>query len=307
MKKSLLFIGMFSWASLGFTQTMPSTFDLSTGNYSFTAWDSLSQAGNYPPNMIFHISTNGDPAELDEPTGDWVCLYNLTSRSRINGLGTDGIAFINTSNFQDTDIRCAGDPGDIGGYMVGTVVGMNASNRQNIGVSFKATLITQGDGLPAPRVYNLQLQYKVGSGNWTNANAGLFSSNGLSSGDDQNFTNITLPSECNNQSQLFIRWKYFMLSANDGGTRPRIGLDDITINSDVFTSIDQVNIGNKQIVLGQNESTIFISQPSIIHIFDLVGKLITIQNNTTKVDISNLGEGNYILRSSEGLIYKFTK
>jgi hypothetical protein len=98
-----------------------------------------------------------------------------------------------------------------------------------------------------------------------------------------------------------------MLSANDGGTRPRIGLDDITINSDVFTSIDQVNIGNKQIVLGQNESTIFISQPSIIHIFDLVGKLITIQNNTTKVDISNLGEGNYILRSSEGLIYKFTK
>ena len=60
-------------------------------------------------------------------------------------------------------------------------------------------------------------------------------------------------------------------------------------------------------VLGQNESTIIISQPSFIHIFDLVGKLITTQNNTTRVDISNLGEGNYILRTSEGLIHKFTK
>ncbi len=65
MKKSLLFIGMISWASLGFTQTMPSTFNLSTGNYNFNVWDSLTQAGNYPSNMIFHISANSDPAELD--------------------------------------------------------------------------------------------------------------------------------------------------------------------------------------------------------------------------------------------------
>jgi hypothetical protein len=307
MKKSLLFIGMISWASTGFTQTMPSAFDLSSGNYSFTTWDSLSSAGSYPPNMIFQISTNADPAELDEPTGDWLCLYNLTSRSRVNGLGVDGIAFLNTSNFQDTDIRCGGDPGDIGGYMAGTVVGINASNRQNIGVSFKATLITQGDGLPAPRVYNLQLQYKAGNGNWTNVNAGTFSSNGLTSGDDQNFTNLTLPAECNNQSQLYIRWKYFMLSENDGGTRPRIGLDEININSDVFTNIEPSKNLIEQSILGQNENSIFISQASTIQIFDLVGRLVTTQNNTTKIDITNLGEGNYLLRTKEGMIYRFTK
>ncbi len=190
--------------------------------------------------------------------------------------------------------------------MAGTVVGINASNRQNIGVSFKASLITQGDGAPTPRVYNLQLQYKAGSGNWTNVNGGTFSSNGLSNGDNQNFTNLILPTECNNQPQLYIRWKYFMVSENDGGTRPRIGLDEITINSDVFTSIEQVNNQNKQKVVGQNENSIFISHPSNVQIFDFVGKLISTQN-TAKIDISNLGEGIYILRTKEGLIYKFTK
>jgi len=307
MKKSLLFIGMLALTSIGFSQTMPAAYNLSSGNYNFSSWDSLSTAGNYPSNMVFHISTISDPSETDEPTGDWVCLYNLTSRSRVNGLGMDGISFLNTSNFQDTDIRCGGDPGDIGGYIAGAVVGINSSNRQNISISYKATLIAQGDGAPTPRVYNLQLQYKVGNGIWTNVSAGNFTSSGLNSGDNQNFTNLSLPAECNNQSQLYLRWKYFMLSENDGGTRPRIGLDEINVTSDVFTGIEKKPTSKIPYVLGQNENTIFISQKSDIKIYDFVGKLVGNQKNTETIDISNISTGNYLLKSEDGLIYKYSK
>jgi len=307
MKKNLLFIGMISWACLGISQSMPSVFNLSSGTYNFTSWDSLSPAGTYPPNMVFNISTVADPGELDEPSADWLCLYNITSRSRVNGLGTDGLSFLNTSNFQDTDVRCGGAAGDVGGYIAGTVVGLNTSSRQNIGVSYKASLLSQGDGIPAPRVYNLQLQYKIGAGTWTNVSSGLFSSNGLTTGDDQIFSNLSLPAECNNQSAVYLRWKYFMLSANDGGTRPKIGLDDITVSSDVFTGIESINGAAKIRVAGQNETTLFLSQPVSIQVYDSLGKLHFKQDQTSQVNISLLEKGCYILRSDAGLVHKFIK
>jgi len=245
-------------ATIAFSQSNPDAFNLGSDSYDFVEWDSTSLPGTYPPNMIFHVFENSDPNLETEPTGDWVCAYDIDSRSRINGLGTAGLAFANTGNIQDTQERCGNGPDDVGGFVGTAVVSLNTLNRQEITINFTAGLITQGLGVPVPREYGLRLQYRVGAGGaWISAPGNvLFSSAGKQAGDLEQFTNVVLPATCNNQNLVQIRWKYYQIASNDGASRPAIQLDDIYISSSVFTGGVELPILYINEIMASNTSAI---------------------------------------------------
>lgn len=214
--KKFLFFWLFLLtitSSISWGQTLPSTFDLSSGSYTLTDWPAASSAGTYPSNMYFHRSSTQDPGISVEMTTNYTGAYNLTSGTRINGLDNDGFSFVNT-----------GTNGNLGA----AVLGLNSSGRTGIQVSWTGGTVAQTDG---SRVYAIRLQYKVGSGSWTDVPGPIeYNSSGQSNGHSTNFGPTTLPSECNNQSELYLRWKYYSLPGGSG-TRPRLRVDDITITS----------------------------------------------------------------------------
>lgn len=199
-------------------QTNPTPFDLTTGDFSFTAWPAASTAGTYPANMAFHRSATQDPGLAIDMTTDYVGSYSGTSGARINGLDANGVSFVNTSS-----------NGNIGA----AVAAINTIGRANIKVTFTCQLLAQGDGNPTPREYAIRLQYRVGTtGTWTDApGPAEYSSAGKAVNHTQTIGPIDLPIEVNNQSVVQLRWKYYLAAANSGGTRPNIRLDDIAVAS----------------------------------------------------------------------------
>lgn len=197
----------------------PLAHDLSTGAYSFTEWDNASVAYTYPANMRLWRSSTDQVQLTQQPEGNYEGAYNLTSASRINGLNADGLSFIAT-----------GSTG--AGYPLGAVVGVNTLGKENIEVSWLGGLVTQGAGTPLPREFGLRLQYQVGqSSDWTDVNGPIeYLSVGQVDGHSENFGPTVLPASCNNQSEVYLRWVYHFIAANDGGSRPNIRLDEITID-----------------------------------------------------------------------------
>jgi len=249
---------VFSSISTAFSQSNPAPFNLGVGNYNFVEWAPTSLPGTYPQNMIFHVFENSDPGLDTEPNGDWLCAYNIETRSRINGLGAAGFSFANTGNFQDTQLACGNGPDDVGGFVGTAVVSLSTLNRQAITLSYTATLVTQGLGTPLPREYGLRLQYRVGSnGAWIGAPGEvLFSTAGKQEGDFEQFTNIVLPSTCNNQSLVQVRWKYYQIASNSGASRPSIALDEISISSSVYTGGNEFPILYINEIMASNSSAI---------------------------------------------------
>lgn len=197
--------------------TLPAPFALCSGNYNFDNWSADSPAGTYPEHMIFHRFSTNDPGLQALDVADYADAYNSTAQTRINGLGSDGVSFINT-----------GTNGNLGA----AVLALNTVGRENIKVDFLAGLITQGTGNPTPREYRLRLQYKIGQGAWSDLQDIVeYSSAGQSNGHVQTFSDIELPEACNNQPQVYLRWFYYQHAVNDGNARPRIRLDNIVVSS----------------------------------------------------------------------------
>lgn len=191
-------------ASVAAAQAWP----LQSGPYVLTNWDVASAAGTYPPDMLFYQVTNslGDPGLSVEMDSLWTLPYNLTSRSRINGLGADGFSFINTSNPQTNSGA---------GYVGAAVLALNTLGKDNLRVTW-----TGGTVVPNDRVYAIRLQYRVGgSGAFsdvldTHGNPVEYVRNSLT-GHSAVLGPVTLPAAANNQSYVQLRWKYYYVSGNN--------------------------------------------------------------------------------------------
>ncbi len=198
--------------------SLPALHALCSGDYSFTQWAATEPAGTYPPNMIFHRFDAQDPLITAQDTTDYTLAYNLTSGTRINGLGADGISFQNT-----------GTNGNLGA----AILGLNTLGRSNITIDFTAGLLAQTDN---SRVYNLTLQYRIGNGIWNDfVPAVSYTSSGQSVGHEQQFSGIVLPAACDDQPAVYLRWMYHRVGTG-AGTRPRIRLDDILVTSSPLTT-----------------------------------------------------------------------
>lgn len=206
-------INVFVSGSATVAGTLPATHALCSGPYIFNEWAATEAAGTYPANMMFHRFNAQDPSITANDTANYTGAYNATSGTRINGLGVDGISFVNT-----------GTAGNLGA----AVVGLNTIGRTNILVDFTCGTLAQAD---QNRVYNIRLQYRIGNGPWTNVPGPVeYTSSGQTVGHTQTFTGIQLPAVCDNQAQVYLRWFYYQASGN-AGSRPRLRLDDITITS----------------------------------------------------------------------------
>ena len=204
----------------------PAAFDLSTGDYSFTEWDETEPAGKYPPNMVFMQSGSRDPGLNDEFDSPWPCDYDLTSRSRINGLGEDGISFYNTSTSQD---------GCDGKYIGAAVLSLNTTGRTYITVNWLAETLSFANNEGQPRENRIRLQYR------TDTNAAfvdVVNENGdpfeyVFNKTMPNVQNISavLPWDAEGRELIQLRWVYYLYK-DGGGTRVKLRLDDIHISSE---------------------------------------------------------------------------
>jgi hypothetical protein len=200
---------------------LPLAHDLAAGPYVWTDWSTNAAGGAYPPNMLFlqtPANAAPDPALAVEFTNWWTLPYDRASRSRINALGDDGIAFLNTSDPQ----------ADGGGYLGAAVLALNTTGRTNVQVAWRGGTVT-----PNSRPYAIRLQYRVGA---SNAFADMLDATGQPveyprsgvAGHSAALGPATLPPECDDQPYVQLRWKYYSLGGTSG-SRDQLRLDNIVV------------------------------------------------------------------------------
>jgi hypothetical protein len=191
------------------SQTNPSLHDLSSGNYQFTEWDSSEPAGTYPANMRFWRHSLNDPELSDLEDDDYTLDYNLTSGVRILGDGSDGFSFLNVGTGNN--------------HLGAAVVGLNTTDVEDVQVSWTGRTVATGG-----RDYRIRLQYRIGSeGTWTNVPGPVEYVNNTA-GHTQEFALINMPAEFGNESEVYLKWKYYQ-AGSPSGTRPRLGITEITV------------------------------------------------------------------------------
>jgi len=195
-----------------YSQTNPSPFDLSSGNYSFSNWQSSSAAGTYPPNIVFHRGPSQDPNLAAEPNADYTAAYNLTSGSRMSGLGTDGFSWRNT-----------GTTGNLGA----AVLALNTTGMSTVRVTWTGGTVAVDN---PTRDYRVRLQYRVGtSASFSDVPGPVEYVVNSTAGHSQTFGPTLLPPAVNNQPVVQLRWKYY--SNGGSNTRPQLRVGNILVEA----------------------------------------------------------------------------
>lgn len=205
----------------------PAPHVLDGANYLFAAWSPNEPAGTFPENMIFLQSDRPDPdveAPLLHPysiagfqgTGDDPDFpYAATSRTRVNGLGENGISFINTGRAEGRDLGAA-------------LLAMDTRGVTDITLTFTLQTLQVNN-----RVYAIRLQSRTDpNAAWTDVldeqNNPVVYERSSTAGQEQAFQ-IALPSTYEGHVNLQLQWRYHFLSGS--GARPEIRLDDIIVTS----------------------------------------------------------------------------
>lgn len=234
----------------------PPAYPLTLGDYEFNRWEEDNPEGSFPPYMLFLQSSISDPMLDDSMTGRYHIPegdyhnddehlegfpYMLTGRSRINGLGHQGISFINTG--RDRDLGAA-------------VLALDTRGYDEIFVTW-----TGGTLIPNARMYAIRLQYKIGPDGFF---VDVTDENGQpveyqrseTEGHEQHFGPILLPSEVSNQEYVQLRWKYYFTGTQldlDHGRRDMLRLDNITISTELTgTGMDDTDKTSEKPELFQN-------------------------------------------------------
>jgi hypothetical protein len=317
MKKILLIAYLYIAAYSVHAQTSPTPYNLSSGAYTFTAWDSLAPALSYPTNMMFHTLGNQNPDENTPANGDWACAYQSLNGCWIQGKDTTGVAFRNIGSSQLPTCMANGSGANI--YVGDATVALNTTTCENITVSWIGRMISSfnyADSIPISRFYGIACQYRIGTtGAFTNVPGNyLFKCNSDSAtykplGTADTLVSV-LPDTCNNQPIVEVRWIYHQTAQNAGGPRPILGLDDINITRDIVTSAPKQSVINKPLFVYPNpvhQGKINLSKATNFMVVDLLGQTVNKTNYGKDFSIDNLPNGVYFIKTTEGEIIKFMK
>lgn len=241
-----------------------------------TSWLSTSTAGTYPPNMAFQQTVSIDSPFDAQAVADWNCSYALTSGARVTGLGTTGVAFLNTGTL---NCNCA--------FVGSAVLALTTTNRTQVNVSFVSQTVAAGQ-----RRYGLRLQYRLATtGTWTTVmNNGApveFVTVANTTGSQATITS-PLPAACENQPLVQLRWVYYYVTGSGTGTRPQIRLDDISVTSNNIIGTPTNLLVESIIPAAPSQSTAF---SVVVRSTDALGAAKNVTTATTVLLSINSGSG----------------
>lgn len=200
----------------------PKPFTLSGGDFVFSSWNKDTPEMTFPEHMIFLQSNKNDPGMNDQldyayyitpdefgadDSGNIGFPYRNSSRTRINGLGDNGISFINTGRGRDVG---------------GALLALNTQGISEFGAQWLA-----GTLLSNSRKYGIRLQYRVGwEGKFTDMPETLYEA--ASDGDTAVNGPYLLPQGLAGKEYVQLLWRYHHIDGASGA-RAQLRLDDIRV------------------------------------------------------------------------------
>jgi hypothetical protein len=278
------------------TLVYPEAYPLAQGMFTFDFWGPNEPEYSYPQNMLF-LQSDTDDHGLNDPLlfayyiphndyhpDDEATIgfpYNNSRRTRLNGLGQDGIAFINTGRDRD---------------LGGALLAVDTRGISDAVIDWLAGTIVQNE-----RVYALRLQYRTNinepftdileMGNVVEYVAG-------NEGEVQLFEDIYLPADALGQEYLQLLWRYYLVEG-EAGPRAQLRLDDIVFKE--VTGINNPDKNNFSAHFDGNTIQLRFKKTfnGSIEVYDALGRMIaneTIENSNHKSVIINHAKGIYLLR-----------
>ena len=207
----------------------PQAHELTQGEYRFDEWHPGTSAHVFPTNMLFLQNNINDNTlttalqyayNIPDTDGalpqDSVFPYGASSRTRINGLYTNGISFINTGRGRD---------------LGAALLALDTRSVTNVNIDWiGGTLVTN------VRIYAIRLQYRVGhTGDWSDLldedNQPVEYVRNAAAGHSTNMPTAKLPPAALGQDYVQVRWCYHLISGTSGA-RAQLRLDDIAVTAD---------------------------------------------------------------------------
>lgn len=277
----------------------PQAHVLHGSEYNFNQWSPDMQDYDYPENMIFLQSDIADPDldyELlypyfiphdDYNENDFGTIgfpYNNTRRTRINGLGNQGISFINTGRDRD---------------LGGALLAINTLNVENVFLDWTGGTVNVNE-----RFYGIRLQYRIGAnGEFSDL---LIEGNNVEylttyDGHFQVFANLQLPEELLGKEYVQILWKYHWIEGNIG-PRAELRLDNINLKTTPSNVVEDVKFKKVNVYPNpardfitidfENNNSVMQEMNPVFEVYDALGQQVIVskQNN---VNVTNLNSGLY--------------
>jgi hypothetical protein len=117
-----------------------------------------------------------------------------------------------------------------------------------------------------------------------------------------------LPAECSNMPLIQVRWIYFESSTGGSGTRPKLRLDEIAINSDIFQGINDFSASDKLFEIFPNPASgkftvqTDASLQGTIKVLDILGKIVilkTFNSPANTINCTTLPDGIYFVQVTD--------
>ena len=288
----------------------PEPWKLSENDFLFDFWSPDEPEGSFPPSMIFLQTNETDPVlttplldayhipedEYAEEDAEHIGFpYRNTRRTRINGLGTDGISLINTG--RDRDLGAV-------------VLSLNTEGLEGILLDWKASTL-----LANSRVYHLRLQYRTGLNmpwnDWLDDDGyGLEYKRNSESGHVESFEQISLPDYMLNKSGLQIRWFYYYTGerlSQESGARDMLALNKVRLREDPYIGINHPLHPEIPLAVYPNPSSgriVHLNKPVTGMLLDVYGRVAKHLDGAQTIHVSSLPAGLFFVRTLEGEVVK---
>jgi hypothetical protein len=247
----------------------PEAHALQHGWFTFSYWNPDEPEYTYPENMLFLQSDIDDPGLNAEllyayyiPHGDYHANdagsigfpYNNTGRTRINGLGDDGISFINTGRGRD---------------LGGALLALDTRGVSDAEISWLAGTLLQNQ-----RIYGIRLQYRTSlTGTFANliVDGQPVEYIAGNDGDTAVFAAIELPAALLGEAYVQLLWRYYHL-AGSSGPRAQLRLDKIHLTA--TTNVEELSAELASVFSRDRQVIVNIPQhlSGLMRLYDITGR-----------------------------------
>lgn len=291
--------------------TFPAPHRLSESDYEFSYWAESEEAGSYPPSMAFAYMDAPEPHAESAIAGFTSGSYDMDSRTRINGLGDEGLSFLNTGNI-------SGNPGYPGTRLGAALLALNTRKVEAADLRWEAGTVSANS-----RIYRMRLEYRVGDrGDFipvVDKNGRLVEYDGNQPAGHSRVYELSLPPEALNQPYVQLMWRYYFSGLRldeDSGQRSELRIGHIRVTHHKDEEEDEAAVP-EQFQLYQNYPNPFNSTTNIVfelparspvtlQVYDIQGRLVeTLEEgeraagrHTVSFNAARLSSGLYVARLS---------